>query len=601
MNIQNMRYKEVMPEETVKTIKGILNKNNIDVEENWQEQSSVGTYALRLNIKNTDFSQNGKGMTKDFAAASAYAELMERYQNGTMRYRIENPTKDIPFSIAPDEKNLTVEQLVLENISFLNNILEQNNKLNSSINDKIKFFNEIFNESSSLIPTEKEHVCLPYYSLRDKAIKHIPYMLYGYLCGSNGMCAGNSREEALIEGVSEILERYVSMKVFIDKLSFPEIPDKYLINFPTVYNMISKIRNNQNYSCKLVDCSLGGKYPVAGLFVIQKNTGRFGFKLGAHPDFGIAMERCFTEAAQGVDIYDYARSCLFDFDDNSIEKNANINEFLDTYVANMPYQIWNETTSFKFTPMQNVRGLSNKEILKRLVDSIISEGFDILIRDNSIFGFPTFSIIIPGMVEMAHGPMAARFNFYTSIQYIIKHIDTINLHNVRKIIYMLEKLDDEVGINNLSKFVTVTDIHVFPCDSFGMGTKFLLSLCYIMDAQYSKATKILEDIVFFGGNFCEDENEMIFMKAIYYYASGMEKLNSHKSVMHYIDILFDKTISGGINFVFENRENIIKHIYNFSENIFVDNDDRYLLKFMKTLRKKQNDNPINQNINSEIA
>ena len=335
MNMKEKRYKEVLPEETVKRIKNILNNNGIEVEEDWQEQSSVGTYALRLTIKDTDFGQNGKGMTTDFASASAYAELLERYQNGTMRYRIEKPTTDFPFSIAPDEKKLTIEELFAENNSFLNNILEDNNKSNVSNNEKIDFLKEVFNQNSKIVPIEKEYISLPYYSVKDKSVKYIPYMLYGYLCGSNGMCAGNSREEALIEGISEILERYVSMKLFFDKLAFPEIPDNYLKNYPTVYSMINKLKNSEEYSCKLVDCSLGGKYPVAGLFVIQKNTGRFGFKLGAHPDYGIAMERCFTEAAQGIDIYDYAKSCLFDFDESNVASNENINEFLDTYVANV--------------------------------------------------------------------------------------------------------------------------------------------------------------------------------------------------------------------------------------------------------------------------
>ena len=43
---------------------------------------------------------------------------------------------------------------------------------------------------------------------------------------------------------------------------------------------------------------MGGKYPVAALIILEKNTGKYGIKLGCHPDFGVAMERTFTEAAQ---------------------------------------------------------------------------------------------------------------------------------------------------------------------------------------------------------------------------------------------------------------------------------------------------------------
>ena len=85
--LQNRRYKEVAPEETVKRIKKILNEVGIKTEEKWQEKSSVGTYSLRVCVKGTDIGQNGKGMTKEFAMASGYAEFLERLQNGVFRFK----------------------------------------------------------------------------------------------------------------------------------------------------------------------------------------------------------------------------------------------------------------------------------------------------------------------------------------------------------------------------------------------------------------------------------------------------------------------------------------------------------------------------------
>ena len=104
--LQERRYKEVPPEETVKKIKSILKEMKIDVEEVWDKKSSVGTYSLRVRIKGTDMGQNGKGMTKEFAMASAYAEFLERFQNGVFRFRLEKPTQELPFSNFPDEQQL---------------------------------------------------------------------------------------------------------------------------------------------------------------------------------------------------------------------------------------------------------------------------------------------------------------------------------------------------------------------------------------------------------------------------------------------------------------------------------------------------------------
>ena len=107
--LQNRRYKEVAPEETVKKLKGLLEKLGIEVEEKWSNESSVGTYSLRIHIKGTDMGQNGKGMTREFAMASGYAEFFERLQNGMFRFRMEKPTEELPFVTAPDEKHLSVE------------------------------------------------------------------------------------------------------------------------------------------------------------------------------------------------------------------------------------------------------------------------------------------------------------------------------------------------------------------------------------------------------------------------------------------------------------------------------------------------------------
>ena len=96
--LQKRRYKEVLPEKTVERLKRLLNDLGIEVEEQWIDTSSVGTYSLRINVKGTNIGQNGKGMTKEYAMASGYAEFFERFQNGMFRFKVEKPTKEIPFS-----------------------------------------------------------------------------------------------------------------------------------------------------------------------------------------------------------------------------------------------------------------------------------------------------------------------------------------------------------------------------------------------------------------------------------------------------------------------------------------------------------------------
>ena len=602
--LQERRYKEVSPEETVKRLKKLLDELGIEVEEKWSKESSVGTYSLRICIKGTDIGQNGKGMTKEFAMASAYAEFFERFQNGIMRFRMEKPTKELPFINSPDEKHLTVEEglnITNNNLknSFFENILKQNGKNDCSNQEKIEYIKQILNEKSNLVEKE-DYLYLPYYSVKNKEIEYIPDRLFSYLFDTNGMCAGNSKEEALIEGLSEILERYAGTRMVKEKVSLPEIPMEYVEKFPKVKKMVEKLKQRDDYLFKLVDCSFGGKYPVAGLYIIEKNTGRFGFKLGAHPDYGIAMERCFTEAAQGRDIYEYAQTCIFDFYSGENSENRNITEYIFSDFAAAPYQVIDETKNYKFTQMPDVSELDNKTILKNLVNTILKENKDILIRDVSVLGFPAFSIAIPEMSEESFDPNATYFNILITMQSLMKDLKNINSKNIEEVIKMMETIVYELGYEKLSILISLKDRSILPCEQMGTGAKYFLAILYIANEQYNKASKILEDLSFIADNLLENSIEKITIKATYYYASAMDKLKNHNKAMYYINLLFDKEIADYINLSFKDKENVLINHYGITKDDYVDNDDSYYLPFMKRLREAQRDNKINQIDNKKI-
>lgn len=597
--LQNRRYKEVSPEETVEKLKGLLKKLGIEVEEKWIDESSVGTYSLRICIKDTNIGQNGKGMTREFAMASGYAEFFERFQNGMFRFRIEKPTKEIPFSYAPDEKILSVEELMKDKNSFLENIVLENKKESTTKEQQIEYINHVLNQDSSIVPKEN-YLSLPYYSIKNDKIEYIPERLFSYTCNTNGMCAGNSREEALIEGLSEIYERYVGIKIFKEKVALPEIPESYLDKFPKVKDMVQKLKKNDKYYFRLVDCSFGGKYPVAGLYIIEKNTGRFGFKLGAHPDYGIAMERCFTEASQGRDIYEYAQTCLFDFYDGEDSKRRNFTEFIFGDFSAVPYQIIGDKLDYEFTEMPDISELDNKEILKGMVKSILADGKDILIRDVTCLGFPTLRIVIPGMSEISFDNTATYFNIFVTMQSLMQDLKNINKSNLKDVINMMETITNEIGYSELTPIISLKDNSLLPGASIGSEGKYLLAILYIMDKQYNKAAKLLEDLSFLTDNISKNQMEKIMIKAVYYYASAMDKLKDHNESMKYINLLFDKEIAEGIDNSFKDEEKILVNHYGITQDDYVDNDESFYMPFMEKFRKLQKDNTVNQIENREL-
>ena len=597
--LQERRYKEVEPEETVKRLKNLLNKIGIEVDEKWSNESSVGTYSLRIAIKGTDIGQNGKGMTKEFAMASSYAEFFERFQNGVFRFRMEKPTKDLPFSNAPDEKHLSVEEAMKGNNSFFEYIIKENGKANRTKEEKIEYIKQILNEKSDLVEKE-DYLYLPYYSVKNKDIEYVPDRLFSYLYDTNGMCAGNSKEEALIEGLSEILERYAGTKMVKERITLPEIPMEYIEKFPKVKKMVEKLNKNTEYYFRLVDCSFGGKYPVAGLYILEKNTGKFGFRLGAHPDYGIAMERCFTEAAQGRDIYEYAETSIFAFYDGEKSEERNVTDYIFTHFSTAPYQVIGPKPEFEFTEMPDVSNLDNKTILKNLVKTILEDGKDILVRDVSVLGFPAFSIAIPGMSEETFDPKASHFNLFITMQALMKNLSNITSKNLQEVIKIMETIVNEIGYEKLSILIALKDTSILPCEQMGMGAKYFLAILYIMNKQYNKASKILEDLTFMADNIIENPIEKITIKAVYYYASGMDKLSSHEQTMYYIKMMFDEEIANFIDISFNEPEKTLINHYGITQDDYVDNDDSYYLPFMKKFREVQRDNRIEQINNKEI-
>ena len=143
--LQERRYKEVTPEETVAKVKKILDEIGIEVEEKWTDKSSVDTYSLRICIKGSDVGQNGKGMTREFAMASGYAEFLERLQNGLFRFRMEKPTEELPFINVPDEKYFSIDEYIGKDNSYLQNILKQNSKENKTDKEKKEYLKEVLN------------------------------------------------------------------------------------------------------------------------------------------------------------------------------------------------------------------------------------------------------------------------------------------------------------------------------------------------------------------------------------------------------------------------------------------------------------------------
>ena len=198
-------YKAVLPTETIATIKAIIKKNKLPVTETLLGDGEMFC-SCRIALSHNDdasIGTNGKGMDWDYALASGYAEFMERLQNRAIVY--PNPANiGRRFRFFSDERDYsyTYEEGIRIIKDFAPMAFPPNGVVFNSLDGKE----------------------VPFYHYNSGECRYVPYSLIRWINGSNGMCAGNIPEEAVIQGFNEIFERYCIQRLYLDHLTPPDIP-----------------------------------------------------------------------------------------------------------------------------------------------------------------------------------------------------------------------------------------------------------------------------------------------------------------------------------------------------------------------------------------
>lgn len=384
------QFKDNTPENTVTRIRQILANHGIEPVESWFETCVPYCHALSVYVKGTTFSVNGKGLTKEFARASAYGELMERLQMGYI-YTPGIQKDGVSSYIQSTRIKMPATQL-----------LEEYGNWYRLLSRRLERFTGITKAPADLLgqyaDAQGNLDVIPYFCLTKNKPVYYPHELRGRAYGSNGCAAGNTPEEALVQAISEIVERHHMIQIIDGGITLPDVPEEVLQSCPTAYKIITFIREH-GYRVIVKDCSLGKKYPVVCLYIIDQRTGRYHTHLGAYPIFEIALERALTESFQGRDIHHitYMEDFIF----------KNPGEFLFASVSDEIIRGSHEKTtsffvgrpSYAFNEQMGFQGKDNRSLLDECIAFFKEQGYDILVRDRSCLGFCTYQVIIPGYSE----------------------------------------------------------------------------------------------------------------------------------------------------------------------------------------------------------
>lgn len=295
----NNKYKDRDPMETVQIIKDFFKSEGYNLEVFNCEKTNAETYWCRIIIKdnlgNEILGQNGKGTTLEYCLASGYAELYERYCAG---FHIRNFYEQYKYyqkekTLIKNEKFLTFSEILNSSSRLFNaiNFIDKKKK-----NYYLKTFALIYNENNK-IP------CTYFYNLdpKKKGAYFNDFLLLN-LFGSDGTAAGNTIEEAITQGLSEVYEHYVAEQLFKcnKDLIFYELDLNQLSLSPYLLKMFYNIKNNDQINFHIFDLSYTFNMPVILGTFHNKKTNTWSMNLGASPIFEIALERVLTEEYQGT-------------------------------------------------------------------------------------------------------------------------------------------------------------------------------------------------------------------------------------------------------------------------------------------------------------
>lgn len=497
---RHKQYKNCPPEETISTIKSILNQTlHIDLKERSFIEKNGLFHSCRLILSNDwitplNIGTNGKGMTEEYSRASAHGEMMERIQNGALLNYLNFGTPSF-WSRNKDRYSYLYNELAVHDalLSFEHAHDEVCSTDDSILKEAIdKYIRSYDNEKLYEITKGMQHCYIPYYSVKDKKEILLPIDIILNNISSNGMCSGNTPEEAIVQGLSEILERFIIRKIYFENITFPQIPKEYFQG-TEILKRINDLEYAEHYTVTIVDCSCGLEIPAIGVIIRNNESAEYQFHIGVDPSPITALERSLTELYQG------RTSLLFKKFDliyqsrllNDIAlKEKEINETFVVSTGSYPLSLFYPVASYDFEGFNEQWGHSDKTDLSMMINLIHKLGYQLFIRDNSILGFPAYSLYVPGMNEL-YNIISLNHLERTFGKYEINFIKAHNLENLtaEETLSFLDFLNADPDNQFVLRFTN-------PNDTWMSGNNhFLCSILYFRNRNYKLAIKSIEKAI----------------------------------------------------------------------------------------------------------
>ena len=268
-------------------------------------------------------------------------------------------------------------------------------------------------------------------------------------------------------------------RIIAESISLPAIPDEVLNRYPGVVEAIAKLEE-EGFPILSYDASLGGNYPVICVVLFNPTNGTCFASFGAHPDFGVALERTVTELLQGRSLKDLDVFTAPTFDDEEVAEHTNLETHFIDSSGLISWDLFKQDADYPFVDW-NFSG-STQEEFATLMSIFDKEDAEVYIADYEHLGVYACRIIVPGMSDiypsedllLANNSMGAHLR------------DTLlalpgSEWEPEEYLALIEQLDDE-GLDDFTRVRELLGIAsgVVPPDELDVGAVLLV---VVLDAE----------------------------------------------------------------------------------------------------------------------
>ena len=386
---------------------------------------------------------NGKGASKKAALASALGEYFERLSTNYFfsDFYLGEDAANADFVHYPTEKWFPIPESGLLPEGLLSEKL-------------LKFYNPNGELTAmDLIDLQSSHpergICaLPFVQQSDHKTVYVPVNLIANLYASNGMSAGNTRNEARVQGLSEIFERFAKNKIIAEAISLPIIPTDVINRYPEVLAAIETLEN-EGFPLYCFDASLGGEFPVICVVLFNPQNGTSYASFGAHPNFGVALERTVTELLQGRSLKDLDVFSPPSFDNDDVADLSNLETHFIDSSGLISWDLFNQQSDYEFVDW-DFSGTTEQEFAN-LMAIFNRYETEVLIMDYEHLGVYACRILAVGMSEIypPEDLLYANNNMAIHLRDLILSLPYKKL-TAKQYLTIIEQLDEE-GLDDFAR------------------------------------------------------------------------------------------------------------------------------------------------------